>query len=710
MPFRLTAWPGTTATPRRVLFRRGNIRVPGADLHRLPTRIDLSGVSVMEGIRTTIAAGTSLFPVNWIGSDLLLVMGVGALVVCFSDTGGPTRQRIPPMLVLTILGAIAWGVFGMLRGLGLGYVLPAAAVCIFANSLARVWGTPGMATGNVLTVVIALSLDLPLNFTQALHLGAAFIAGGLWACLLTVLLLGTNRHRPATQAVADVWDLLSDLTRDLMALAQTEASGQRNSAEDWLAHARVHRRAVRDAVERARVSVGTTFRRRGPSSSRAMANLLRLEIAERLFGALIVISDLVENDSHPETLRQAARLLRRLSRLLPKIGYAEPITDSDRVSRAIARIAAAPNASPALAAVSATIAEWSLAGLRVKQDQATAAASSATNPPPVERASFWDPLRANLNWKSVTFRHAVRVTVVTVPALAFAMIFWNPYSHWLSYSVALTMQPFFSSAWQRVLERGGGTVVGALLGGGLAFLPQTPLVHAALLLPLSILGFSARQVSYGAFIACMTPLVVLLFDIAEPGHSEWTIAMMRIAYTVAGGIITMAASFLLWPSWEPQRLREEFRATLSAYAAFARRTADRLAGASSEQELATARRAAGVATNNYEASLSRALQEPSRGHAQVLRNALLADGAFRRLGALLMTLERTASRGSEVERQTWRDWSGWLGETLKELANRPPSQPPAAPGATEFAHDAGLRIQAQLALLHQAGVALDRGV
>src|SRR4051812_45140097 len=97
--------------------------------------------------------------------------------------------------------------------------------------------------------------------------------------------------------------------------------------------------------------------------------------------------------------------------------------------------------------------------------------------------------------------------------MAIALIFWNPYSHWLSYSVALTMQPFFSATWQRVLERAGGTVIGALIGGTLAFLPHTLLAHAALLLPLCILGFSARQVSYGAFIACMTPLVVLLFDI-----------------------------------------------------------------------------------------------------------------------------------------------------------------------------------------------------
>ncbi|HVY16251.1 MAG TPA: FUSC family protein [Rhodopila sp.] len=688
-----------------MISRRGNLRVPGADLHRLPTRVDLSGVSVMEGLRTTIAAGVSLLPVNWVASDVLLVMGVGALVVCFSDTGGPTRQRIPPMLVLTVLGALAWGLFGMLRGLGLVYVVPAAILCVFANALARVWGVAGTSIGNVLTVIIALALDLPLTGTQALRFGGAFVAGGAWACLLTVLLLGSDRYRPVTRSVNEVWALLIDLTRDLSALARNQAGGGRNSDSEWHAHAHVHRRAVRESIERARAASAGTFRRPGPSSSRAMANLLRLEVAERIFGALIVTSDLIEHDPNPDTQQQAARLLRRLQRLLPKVGGADPVTDVNRVARAIARIGAASGGPPALRAVSATIAEWSLAALRLKQDAKAASFRSVISPLPVEQGSFWEPLRANLSWNSAILRHAVRVTVVTVPAMTVALVFWNPYSHWLSYSVALTMQPFFSASWQRVLERGGGTVVGALIGGGLAFLPQTPLVHAALLLPLSILGFSARQVSYGAFIACMTPLVVLLFDIAEPGHSEWTIAMMRIAYTIAGGALTMAASFLLWPSWEPQRLRVEFHATMGAYAALAGRTAMRLAGQASEQDLAEARRAAGVATNNFEASLSRALQEPRRGRGPALRTALLADAAFRRLGALLMTLERTASLGNETERQGWRDWSGWLEQALNATG---PATPPAAPGTTDFARDVGLRVQAHLTLLHEAGASLDR--
>jgi hypothetical protein len=296
----------------------------------------------------------------------LLVFGVAALIVCFSDAGGPIRQRIKPLLVLTVLGGIAWAGFGVLRGLGLPYVLPAAAICIFVNSMARVWGLPGQSVGNVLTVVIVLALDTPLDWREAIRIDGVFMAGGLWSVLLTVLILGIRPNRPAAQAVNDVWAMLADLAADLLALLRADPTARAMSAattsaattpagmvspgtvslgttaseamsattissattvaaattspDDWAAHARVHRRAVRDATERARIAVAATMRVRGPSSPQAMANLLRLDISERVFGALIAVSDLTEHTRDEAVRRSARRLLRRLLALLPRFG------------------------------------------------------------------------------------------------------------------------------------------------------------------------------------------------------------------------------------------------------------------------------------------------------------------------------------------------------------------------------------------------------
>lgn len=77
------------------------------------------------------------------------------------------------------------------------------------------------------------------------------------------------------------------------------------------------------------------------------------------------------------------------------------------------------------------------------------------------------------------------------------------------------------------------------------------------------------MVSLGLFTATLTRLVVLLVESIVPGTSEWSIAWARFALTAAGGVIAMAAGFLLWPAWEPERLGQEARAAIGAHGAYA---------------------------------------------------------------------------------------------------------------------------------------------
>ena len=44
---------------------------------------------------------------------------------------------------------------------------------------------------------------------------------------------------------------------------------------------------------------------------------------------------------------------------------------------------------------------------------------------------------------------------------------------------------------------------------------------------------------------------------------------MRALFTVLGGAMAVAGGFLLWPSWEPQRLGQEARAAIAAHGAMA---------------------------------------------------------------------------------------------------------------------------------------------
>ena len=73
---------------------------------------------------------------------------------------------------------------------------------------------------------------------------------------------------------------------------------------------------------------------------------------------------------------------------------------------------------------------------------------------------------------------AVRASVVTAPVLGLTLLWPGPFTHWLTITVVLTMQPFYAATWQRALERIGGTVLGGLFGALLASLALAGLTVA----------------------------------------------------------------------------------------------------------------------------------------------------------------------------------------------------------------------------------------
>ncbi len=565
-------WPWLgAAKPRAGRAERasadGSIGVP-ADLARLPLGLDLRAINLTEGVRAALATAVILVLNHWLAWPPLTIAAIAAQLTCFCDVGGSLRQRLPPLLAFSVLGALTWGAFGLLRGLGPAAVLPAVALGLVANSSARVWGLPAQAVGNVLTVVLALALDRPLDLPEALVLAAAFLGGALWAVFLTAVIWQAHPDRPARRAVAQAWRLLAVLATDLKDLVGREQAAQ----TDWEGHARLHRRAVREAIERARAVVAELVRSRGPLSRRAAQNVVRLEAADQLFGALIGLSDVLENMAEAEGRAAAARLLRLLPPTLALLGRSIQANETLRpatLERATRRMQADTAGVPELRGlVDVIVVRLRIAAGFASPDGDILDALAA--PPTVPlRQRILAPLTANLTWQSAVLRHAVRAAIVGTPIVAVSLIWAVPFEHWLTITVVLTMQPYFAATWQRALERIGGTLLGALIGAAIAFAPQGSLAQALLLFPLSVIGFSARQVSYGTFIACLTPMIVILIEVVEPGQSPWAVAGLRVLFTVGGGALAVLASMLLWPTWEADRLGLEMRAAIRAYGRYA---------------------------------------------------------------------------------------------------------------------------------------------
>ena len=641
---------------------------PQADLSRLPVALDPRAVSRAEGVRAAFAIALIGLLGEFVHLPLLPEASLGALLTCLCDPGGPVRRRVPSLLAFAVIGTAVTAGFGLLRPFGLAVAVPGATLAIFAFSFARVWGQPAMQVGNLLVVVTVLSLDRLEPPGTALLLGALFGAGSLYAVLLTLVIWRVHPYRPARRSLADVFRRLGTLVADLAPLLD----GADPLA--WEEHARAHRRHVRDGIEAARALVLDTVRIRGGGSLRASQSLIQLEAADQVFGVLIALSDVLEAADAPtraaaSTALPALRLL--LAAVADETARDQPETDpavhavNRRMLDAVARLGAVPVLT---GLVDALLSRLRTALLLTTPDGLLPGRDGLERPSQRWHERVAAPVRANRAWNSAILRHATRAAVVAGPALFFTLAWGDQYAHWLTITLILTLQPFFATTWQRALERSAGTVLGGIAAALIATVVHGPLATALVMAPIAVTAFAVRGVNYGLFMACLTPLVVLLSELGRPGASQFVIAAARAGYTVAGGVLAVAGGMLLWPSWEHGRVRDALLAAIRAHAAYADLELSAMEGGALPPDgLEAARRAAGLASNNLETALNRAMQEPHGAERAKAAPAMVVDAALRRFAARLLALQHDPSQAG-TDPATLAAWRRWLSAAFAALA------------------------------------------
>gem|GEM_PF-344563 len=683
-------------------------RAPGGapDLARLPLGLNFGAISLIEGIRAALSVAVIMAVSEILQWPVLHESALAALLTCLCDPGGPIRRRIPVLIGFAIAGAIVTVLGGLVRDVDLGSglwgapwdtpwnapwaVLPFGVVCLFGLSFARVYGQAQLQLGALLSVVLLLSFDPPRHAADDTWLVAmAFAGGALWATVLTLAIWPVYPFHQARLAVGRAYVTLAALTLDLRRLTRDAIpSGETPAAETragqtWATHARVHRRAVRDALEAANLAVMDTLRARGANSPRATQSLIRLGAADQVFGALLALSDLLERGS-PAQGAAAERVLRRLRPVLSELGRViaqDGVPDDVRIERALVRMEhdldRLPADDPLRLAVSRINERVRIAlTLSLPRNFFPGAGAGGST------AGWWqgliEPVRANLTWRSAGLRHAVRAGVTGGMALAITLLWPSTYGHWLTITVVATMQPSIGLTLARSIERVVGTAAGGCLAALVGAVCTTPMTIAAAMFPLAVVALSLRAVSLGLFMVALTPLIVLLVEVGAPGEAGWTIALARAGFTTLGGVMALAASYLLWPDRPAAVLSRAVVATIDAHRAYAQAQISRLLRQDTPAEVARARRLAGQASNALETAISQALIEPLRRRDPSLEAVLVADAALRRLAGRIaaMTLDRELTVADPaIDLSAWRDWIGRSLQVLThgghELAPRP---------------------------------------
>jgi len=188
-------------------------------------------------------------------------------------------------------------------------------------------------------------------------------------------------------------------------------------------------------------------------------------------------------------------------------------------------------------------------------------------PRPALRTALRDRVRAVLGnvrdqlqggWLGGTF--TIRLMLCVGVAGVVSEVLPLQRSYWVVLTVAIVLKPDSGSVFARAVQRGIGTVAGAVLGAViLAVVPYGPL----LLIPMAVLAAGlpyGRSRNFGLMATFLTPLVVLLIDLLVP--TGWRLAGERLIDTLLGCAIVLLVGYAPWPmSWH-SHLPGQFAATL----------------------------------------------------------------------------------------------------------------------------------------------------
>ena len=574
--------------------------------------LDAATPDLAKGLRGGVATLVPFYLAVRLGRHEFAWMALGGWLGTLVDPGGLRSTRAKTLSAFAVVGGIALAVSERAASNVWTATLCLVSVAFVASllrSLGAVWASAGTMLAVVVAIGTAKTGAAPLD-------GCFFAAGAAVAVLLSSVIWPIWTHLPLRRAEASVFEALASYATEIEACAR---AGTPEGDARWTDLARVHHRAIRNAVEEARrLALGGRARRAG--ETRLGSNLrVLLGLAETQFPLLVTLKETSELEG-----RQAdtSALLDRLSAVArrnlstrtilrePSLRAHEPVNSVppprhlSGISSISALLEHLEDASRAALALTTALDARADA-----QDEAAAPHSTRRRDWRLRFRADWGIVRDACSPRSTFFHHGVRVACTAgVASLIAHRISVHP--HWVTITTLAVLQPYSGATASRAAQRVLGTVLGSIAAAAITLTIRSPALLAAIMFPLSVAAVATHRRNYRLFTFFLTPVFVLL---AERFQGDWWTAATRTSDAAVGGAIAFVAAVLIFPSRERTRLPELLAKMLDAVASYAVAVFDALADRHSEQvepNILAARRDAGIALSNAENSLERLLTEP----------------------------------------------------------------------------------------------------
>jgi uncharacterized membrane protein YccC len=474
-----------------------------------------------EMIRAVLAICVPLSAALALGKGTLGVLpAMGGLLGTMADTGGPYLSRVKRVGSAAVFGGAAGLAIGSaVHGHGWLAVVALVVVAGVSGVLSAV-GDIGSVTGLQLLVYTSLGTGPVGALRPVWHTAAGFLVGVAWALILILPGWLRSPYGRERRDVAAVYDALAELLRsvgtDQFTARRQVLTSALNTAYDELLRARSTatglnwHRARLVAVLNASHLIAEAAAALGVAGTQPPP--LIIEVVSRL-------GDAIRNGTPPP--------------MIPPPWDGRPTTLALRDALAGAARALSRDWSPE---------DHARSGLRERFRAEMAGSLESRR---LQRLA--ERLTEEFGGGRLSRLFTLRLMACMGVAGVVSEVLPLQRSYWVPLTVAIILKPDYGSVFARALQRGLGTVVGAVAGAVLLVL-----VHGTwLLIPFAVLAALlpyGRSRNYGLLATFLTPLVVVLIDLLAP--AGWRLAEDRLIDTLIGCAIVLLIGYAPWPmSW-----------------------------------------------------------------------------------------------------------------------------------------------------------------
>jgi uncharacterized membrane protein YccC len=653
-------------------------------------RLESERLQLPQGVRAALAISVPIgLGLAFHQLAAAVIVTLGAWMVLLADTGGAYRQKAMATLSATAGVACAVLAASILNVSPLSIII-GCFLWVAAAAFIGIYGNTASTVSFMTSLMFVITAALPHAADMWFRLFLC-LAGGLWAACLSLALWPLHAFTPVFQAVAQCYTNLADL---LEAACSVQLSDPLNEASvhDLFPH---RFEALVISLENAR-KIWTAVRvgRAGPSA-RSSQLLALIENAAQLSNIGVALhqqmlfvrthprfTDVSKEISHVKI--ELVRVTQIIAEAIVQRGGKVDLRDLEQADRllneAIERLRSATYTEIHDFSILVHIGKLSR-GFRslldllrtdgeivanLRSGRLADSVQPATDPQRERQsARFLAILRSNLTFQSVTFRHAIRLGAAAAIATAIAAALRLPRGYWVVVTVLIVLKPNFGGTIERVIQRIGGTIIGGVIAMLISvFIRDKSMLFLCVAL-LAFTSFSIRSFGYGYFTLVLTPLFMVLLDLANPG--TWEVSLYRILDTLVGGVLALIGGYTLFPIWERERLPLQLGRTLLAL----REYFDNITGAYLGKgivlrEIEQTKRQAALEVANATTASQRLLSEPShvRGEIEPTLSAVnYARHLFLAIGALEEHFHEFPGRGE------WREVRAFAEAVSSQLKN-----------------------------------------